>query len=1183
MDATLKVEDPGGSVVIGQVHLAGEKPLAELYYDSAGNIEIGVEQTTAGGNQLRTFLGQVPVGTLFSYEINYSNNQLSVSINGGTPFVLNTFGVGGLASYFKAGAYGQTTAPSDVHFFKLQITHAGTINTNGWYKVVNVNSGLCADVFAFGTALGTSLDQWQCGNGQANQQWQLTPVGNGIYQVSSRFVAMSWNVTGGVGATGNQVPIQLWSYGGASNEQWQAVLLGADSNWNGIYKFIAQNSGLCLDVPSASKSDGQQLDQFSCNGTNAQAFTLVPVTPALGNPVAPTAAAPPPAPTPNPNAWYNVVNVNSGLCVDDLNFGTALGSVVDQWSCGNGQANQQWQLTPTGNGSYQVSSRLVAMSWNITGGTGATGNTTPIQLWSFGGASNEQWKAAYLSTDSNGNNVYQFIAENDGLCLDVPGASTSNGQQLDQFSCNGTNAQAFTLVQVNPAPGNPVAPTAAAPPPPPTPNPNAWYNVVNVNDGSCVDVFDWGTALGTRLDQWTCGNDQANQQWQLTPVGNGVYQVHSRFVTMSWNVTGGTGATGNQTPIQLWSYGGNSNEQWQAIFLRTDSDGNNVFKLIAQNSGLCLDVPGASNANGLQLDQFSCNGSNAQAFTLVPVTPSLGNPVAPTAAAPPPAPTPDPNAWYNVVNVNSGLCVDDLNFGTALGSVVDQWSCGNGQANQQWQLTPTGNGSYQVSSRFVAMSWDVTGGTGATGNQTPIQLWSYGGRSNEQWQAVYLRTDGNGNNVYNLIAQNSGLCLDVPGASNANGQQLDQFSCNGTNAQAFTLVQVNPAPGNPVAPTAPAPPPPPTPNPNAWYNVVNVNDGSCVDVFDWGTALGTRLDQWTCGNDQANQQWQLTSVGNGVYQVHSRFVAMSWNVTGGTGATGNQTPIQLWSYGGDSNEQWKAVYLWTDGNGNNVYRFVAQNDGLCLDVPGASNANGLQLDQFSCNGTNAQAFTLVQVNPAPGNPVAPTAAAPPPTSSPTPPPSSPPPSGPQKLPANSPIGPGAWAIQNVNSGLCLDVFGGQQTAGAALDQWPCGVGPSQQWWFSPASFFGISYNIEDGYGTIIDVAGGPSVTWNQAGIDLWTMNDQTNDQWVAVRLPSGAYNFVSVSSGKCLDVPFSSTSQGLRLDQYDCNGTNAQAFWVYPAPTSSAGGSSGGGSSGGNGPGGGCSIGPLGTACRQPD
>ena len=248
---------------------------------------------------------------------------------------------------------------------------------------------------------------------------------------------------------------------------------------------------------------------------------------------------------------------------------------------------------------YQVSSRFVAMSWNVKGGKGATTNGTPIQLWSYGGANNEQWKAIYLSTDSNGNNVYKFIAQSSGLCMDVPGASKVNEQQLDQFSCNGTNAQAFTLVAVNSALGNPAAPTAAAPPPTPTPNGNLWYQAVNVNSGSCLDVFNRGTALGTPLDQWTCGNGQANQQWQFTPIGNGIYQVHSRSVAMSWNVTGGTGATANQVPIQLWSYGGSSNEQWQAVYLRTDGNGNNVYKFIAQNSGLCLDIPGASTTNGL--------------------------------------------------------------------------------------------------------------------------------------------------------------------------------------------------------------------------------------------------------------------------------------------------------------------------------------------------------------------------------------------------------------------------------------------------------------------------------------------------------------------------------------------------------------------------------------------------------
>jgi hypothetical protein len=82
----------------------------------------------------------------------------------------------------------------------------------------------------------------------------------------------------------------------------------------------------------------------------------------------------------------------------------------------------------------------------------------------------------------------------------------------------------------------------------------------------------------------------------------------------------------------------------------------------------------------------------------------------------------------------------------------------------------------------------------------------------------------------------------------------------------------------------------------------------------------------------------------------------------------------------------------------------------------------------------------------------------------------------------------------------------------------------------------------------MDVAGGPGATGNQNKIDLWTFNGQTNQQWRAVRLIWGAYNLVAVNSGKCLDVPYSTRAEGVQLQQYDCNGTNAQAFWIYPAP-----------------------------------
>ncbi|MGH3155590.1 MAG: RICIN domain-containing protein [Streptosporangiaceae bacterium] len=51
---------------------------------------------------------------------------------------------------------------------------------------------------------------------------------------------------------------------------------GLDGNlqYSGYYTFTADNSGLCIDAPSTSS--GVQLEQYTCNGTPSQAFSLAP-------------------------------------------------------------------------------------------------------------------------------------------------------------------------------------------------------------------------------------------------------------------------------------------------------------------------------------------------------------------------------------------------------------------------------------------------------------------------------------------------------------------------------------------------------------------------------------------------------------------------------------------------------------------------------------------------------------------------------------------------------------------------------------------------------------------------------------------------------------------------------------------------------------------------------------------
>ncbi|NBH01699.1 coagulation factor 5/8 type domain-containing protein [Amycolatopsis sp. SID8362] len=150
--------------------------------------------------------------------------------------------------------------------------------------------------------------------------------------------------------------------------------------------------------------------------------------------------------------------------------------------------------------------------------------------------------------------------------------------------------------------------------------------------------------------------------------------------------------------------------------------------------------------------------------------------------------------------------------------------------------------------------------------------------------------------------------------------------------------------------------------PDGWYTVTAANSGKCVDARAAGTANGTVVQQYTC-NQTASQQWQFQSTGDGYFRVNARTnPAAAWDVTDVSTADGGL--VQLWSYSNGANQQWQAV---DEGSGR--YHFVSRNSGKCLDVPGASTADSVQLQQYACNGTAAQSFMLTPVNTSqPGQP-----------------------------------------------------------------------------------------------------------------------------------------------------------------------------------------------------------------------
>ncbi|MCL2552070.1 MAG: RICIN domain-containing protein [Actinomycetia bacterium] len=133
--------------------------------------------------------------------------------------------------------------------------------------VVDAGSGKCVDARAAATGNGTAVQQYTC-NGTAAQSWQFTPTDSGYYRIGvSSAPDQVWDETGV--STADGALTQLWLYGGGANQQWLPV---AESS--GTFHFVNRNSGKCLDVPSASTADSVQLQQYTCNGTAAQSFTV---------------------------------------------------------------------------------------------------------------------------------------------------------------------------------------------------------------------------------------------------------------------------------------------------------------------------------------------------------------------------------------------------------------------------------------------------------------------------------------------------------------------------------------------------------------------------------------------------------------------------------------------------------------------------------------------------------------------------------------------------------------------------------------------------------------------------------------------------------------------------------------------------------------------------------------------
>ncbi|UXH79412.1 RICIN domain-containing protein [Roseateles amylovorans] len=317
------------------------------------------------------------------------------------------------------------------------------------------------------------------------------------------------------------------------------------------------------------------------------------------------------------------------------------------------------------------------------------------------------------------------------------------------------------------------------------------------------------------------------------------------------------------------------------------------YVLAQASSGLCLS--GSTSATRGTVVTAACSGATAQSYDL----------------------SMNADGTWRLVNVATGLSLDLEAMSTAEGAAIQLWAA-NDTTAQRFTLQRTQGVRYSLknsgSGKCVAVQGQALKQMSC--NAQPEQLLLLYPQSTTAGVARGLLPIGQ----FSFRSALSGLCLDVDGASTADGARAVQTACASGDSQRFDLSVaadgryrlqnlrsgklIDVATGGVDSGLAI----------QQWVDNGGANQhftpilsagavllqaghsGKCIDIKDESRASGAVLQQWECGVDKANQQWQLVINGADSDQVFVPPAAPT--PPPGTGDGGSTTPTDPGTGGG---------------------------------------------------------------------------------------------------------------------------------------------------------------------------------------------------------------------------------------------------------------------------------------------
>lgn len=449
---------------------------------------------------------------------------------------------------------------------------------------------------------------------------------------------------------------------------------------------------------------------------------------------------------------------------------------------------------------------------------------------------------------------------NPNYVLDIYGGYTNNGANVQLYRSNDTAAQLFKV----------------------THDAKGYVTFTNVKSGKVLDVYGGTKKNNQNIWQYN-SNGSCAQKWIVKPDGNGYVIVSA--LDSNYVLDLSTGKVVNGSNIQLYTYSGLSAQRWNfsKYISYTDelnklaesnknvlTDGTYVISS-ALNSNYVLDVYGGYTTNGANIQLYTNNGTDAQAFKV----------------------THDSQGYVTFTNFKSGKVLEVVG-NIARNNLNVQQNTLNGLSSQKWVVQKKGSVYTIVSAMNPNYVLDLSGAWVTNGrniglyqnNGTKAQQWNFSIRVMDRVQCDQFATQNKDimpDGIYYIKNKNVNYSLDVYGGSLYDGANVQLYTLNRTNAQKWEI----------------------THDSKGYVLIQNVGSGMYLTAGGSGNNANINQQKSTNGY---NQKWIITLDNNQNLCIVS---ALSSNrvldVHGGS--IHNSSNIQLYDMNNTNAQKWVFEYI----------------------------------------------------------------------------------------------------------------------------------------------------------------------------------------------------------------------------------------------------------------------------------